>query len=157
MAFCSKCGVDVASGIKFCVACGQRVEAIQKVEYRNVSNGKWLVRVPGQAETPVDITTLTMWAKNRTIRSNTQVIDVETNLKYNAGDIPGVFSDKEYLVALLFSIFLGCFGVDRFYMGQVGLGIGKLLTLGGCGIWQLIDIILIAIRSSTDSQGRPLK
>jgi len=68
-----------------------------------------------------------------------------------------VYSEKEYLVAVLFSIFLGYFGVDRFYMGQVGLGIGKLLTFGGCGIWYLIDIVLIATRSSHDSLGRPLK
>jgi TM2 domain-containing membrane protein YozV len=61
------------------------------------------------------------------------------------------------MVALLFSIFLGYLGIDRFYMGQVGIGIGKLLTLGGCGIWYLIDIILIATRSSNDSLGLPLK
>ena len=55
------------------------------------------------------------------------------------------------------SAFLGYLGIDRFYMGQVGIGIGKLLTLGGCGIWYLIDIILIATRSSNDSTGLPLK
>jgi hypothetical protein len=42
-------------------------------------------------------------------------------------------------------------------MGQVGMGIGKLLTGGGCGVWWLIDVILIATRSSNDSAGRPLK
>ena len=61
---------------------------------------------------------------------------------------------KDWLTALLLSIFLGPFGVDRFYMGQAGLGIGKLLTLGGCGIWWLIDVILIATGSAKDSQGR---
>ena len=40
-------------------------------------------------------------------------------------------------------IFIGTLGVDRFYIGDVGLGIGKLLTGGGCGIWWLIDIFLI--------------
>jgi TM2 domain-containing membrane protein YozV len=85
------------------------------------------------------------------------VVDVETNRTYIASQIPGVFSEKEYLVAVLFSIFLGYFGIDRFYMGQVGLGIGKLLTFGGCGIWYLIDIIMIATRSSNDSLGRPLR
>jgi hypothetical protein len=42
-------------------------------------------------------------------------------------------------------------------MGEVGMGIGKHLTFGGCGIWYLIDIILIATRSSNDSMNRPLK
>jgi TM2 domain-containing membrane protein YozV len=56
----------------------------------------------------------------------------------------------------LLSIFLGTLGVDRFYTGHIGLGVGKLLTLGGCGVWALIDIILYATRSVTDVQGRPL-
>lgn len=65
-------------------------------------------------------------------------------------------SQKDWLVALLLSIFVGQFGVDRFYLGYVGLGILKLLTVGGCGIWWLIDIILIAGNNLKDSQGRPL-
>lgn len=63
---------------------------------------------------------------------------------------------KDWLVTLLLSIFLGSFGVDRFYLGHVGLGIGKLLTFGGCGIWWLIDVILIALGNVTDAKGRPL-
>jgi len=100
---------------------------------------------------------LAAWAKTKIIRPDTQIIEIDSQRTYAASQIPGVFSDKEYLVALLFSIFLGYFGVDRFYMGQVGMGIGKLLTFGGCGIWYLIDIILIATRSSNDSMNRPLK
>ena len=49
-----------------------------------------------------------------------------------------------WLLVLLMSIFFGHFGVDRFIMGHIGLGIIKLLTMGGCGIWWLIDVILIA-------------
>jgi len=47
---------------------------------------------------------------------------------------------------LIISIFLGSLGVDRFIMGHIGLGILKLITLGGCGVWALIDIILIATK-----------
>ena len=57
---------------------------------------------------------------------------------------PAAPEQKDFLVALLLSIFLGQLGVDRFYMGYIGTGILKLITLGGCGIWWLIDLIRIA-------------
>ncbi len=64
---------------------------------------------------------------------------------------------KDWLAALLLSIFLGQLGVDRFYLGYIGLGILKLLTAGGCGIWWLIDVILIATESLKDAQGKTLR
>ncbi|MCS7259007.1 MAG: TM2 domain-containing protein [candidate division WOR-3 bacterium] len=63
---------------------------------------------------------------------------------------------KDWLAALLFSIFLGHLGVDRFYLGYIGLGILKLLTLGGLGVWWLIDIILIATDNLKDKEGHKL-
>jgi TM2 domain-containing membrane protein YozV len=54
-----------------------------------------------------------------------------------------MLSFKNPTTALLLSIFAGGFGVDRFYIGDTGIGIGKLLTAGGCGIWAIIDLFLI--------------
>jgi hypothetical protein len=67
-----------------------------------------------------------------------------------------VDDSKDWLTALLLSIFLGQLGVDRFYLGYIGLGVLKLLTGGGCGIWWLVDVIMIATDSLKDAQGRPL-
>jgi len=53
-------------------------------------------------------------------------------------------------------VFLGSFGVDRFYLGYTGLGIVKLLTCGGLGIWTLIDFVLIGVGSMKDARGQPL-
>ena len=54
--------------------------------------------------------------------------------------------EVNWILVLLMSIFFGSIGVDRFIMGKIGTGILKLITLGGFGIWWLIDLILIATK-----------
>ena len=65
-------------------------------------------------------------------------------------------SQKRILPAFLLCFFLGCFGAHRFYVGKIGTGILQLLTLGGLGIWALIDWIMIIIGAFTDKQGQKL-
>jgi len=63
---------------------------------------------------------------------------------------------KSKTTTLIISIFLGEFGIDRFYLGYTGLGILKLLTAGGAGIWWIIDIFLIATGKMKTANGEEL-
>jgi TM2 domain-containing membrane protein YozV len=58
----------------------------------------------------------------------------------------GKTKDLNWIVTLLMSIFFGYLAVDRFMMGHIGLGLLKLFTFGGFGVWWLVDWILIATR-----------
>lgn len=64
---------------------------------------------------------------------------------------------REWLVALLLCIFTGSLGVHRFYTGHILIGFLQLITCGMCGIWQLIDLILIVTGVYTDAEGKPLR
>ncbi len=65
-----------------------------------------------------------------------------------------VDNPPEFLATLLFAWFLGCFGIHRFYTGNIPIGIAQLLTLGGCGIWSYIDLVMICFNKFKDGKGR---
>jgi hypothetical protein len=78
-----------------------------------------------------------------------------------AGSVPvygGAISPKSRTVASILGFFLGGLGVDRFYLGNIGMGVAKLLV-GWLtfGIWPLIDWIVILAGSAHDGQGLPVR
>ncbi|MEU2282232.1 TM2 domain-containing protein [Streptomyces sp. NPDC013178] len=82
----------------------------------------------------------------------------DPNAPYGYDPYGRPYSDKSKIVAGILQLFLGTFGVGRFYIGHVGLGLAQLFTCGGLGIWALVDgIILLTSNDKTDAQGRILR
>lgn len=92
----------------------------------------------------------------------------ENMKKFHAADLIRVkevlksLSDKELLalsntnfkdptISLVLSILVGGFGIDRFYIGDIGAGVGKLVTGGGLGIWYIIDLFLISNKTKKNN------
>ena len=70
---------------------------------------------------------------------------------------PAGISSKSRLAATLFAFFLGAFGAHRFYLGKTGTAIAMLLTVGGLGIWALIDFVVAVAGSMKDKEGQLIK
>ncbi|TIC88987.1 NINE protein [Nocardioides sp. GY 10113] len=119
--------------------------------------GPFYLSVVGQEYGPYDYAALGQMARAGQLKPDAPVRAADSQQYFAARDVPGLFSDKEWLTTALLSWFLGQFGVDRFYLGYTGLGVAKLLTLGGCGIWALVDAILVLMRKIPDAEGRPLR
>ncbi|HKS01677.1 MAG TPA: NINE protein [Arthrobacter sp.] len=111
--------------------------------------------LPGPTPPPSDYTTYGAYA-------NGQLLDVQNAGQAYPGQygaFPGQYGaepQKSFVATWLFSLLLGGLGVDRFYLGKVGTGIAKLLTLGGLGIWSLVDLITTLAGKQTDKNRRPL-
>ena len=131
-----------------------RVETVttpDKYEYR------WRVKLDdGEADT-VNLDYLVLLAKCRDIKKETLVEDVKTNITYSAENIPGIYSNRSNAKALCLSLLCGFLGVDRFYLNHYKIGLGKLISLGGLGVWWFVDVILLASRTIEDSRGLPLR
>lgn len=66
-------------------------------------------------------------------------------------------STKSWNVAVLLSVCLGFLGADRLYLNRTGLGLAKLFTLGGYGVWWIIDVVLLLTGQMKDDMGREIR
>jgi TM2 domain-containing membrane protein YozV/ribosomal protein S27E len=143
----------------------------------------WLVRTEtGKVYGPVSHAELAQWVREGRVHVHCQVspaaqeqwrwatdlfpelaqqASVLSSAPPAAGPLPtGPVSNKSRLIAGLLGLLMplaGLNGIHRFYTGHIGLGILMLITCGGCGIWQLIDVILVFAGAVRDADGLPLQ
>lgn len=119
--------------------------------------GAYFISNMGQEQGPLQVGQLAQMATSGNLKPDTMVRADNSQQWFAAKEVPGLYSDKELVTTAIISWLVGVFGVDRFYLGYTGLGVAKLLTFGGCGVWAIIDLILIILRKVPDAQGRPLR
>jgi TM2 domain-containing membrane protein YozV len=134
-AFCRNCGNPLEEGVNFCMKCGTKVV------------------LESAAPAPVVVTDsrreerVRMWLSanaNKLPEAQLHIIK-EKMMTMSDSDFERISytSLTDPTLMLIISIFFGMLGVDRFALGDIGLGVGKLLTCGGCYIWWLVDLFHI--------------
>ena len=125
--YCRNCGNEVSEKAIMCVACGTPPKAGDKFCHNCKAES-----TPGAA----------------------MCMKCGVSLKHD-NQIDG--EGKDWLTTVLLCFFLGVFGIHRFYTGHTAIGVVQLLTLGGCGIWALIDFIIAVTGNFKDHEGKVIK
>ena len=129
--FCRNCGKELIGTPEICVGCGAKP-----------SVGNSFCQACGAATNP---------QAEICMKCGGRLTIAEA--AYISPDI----SPKSRLAATLLAWFLGTFGAHRFYLGKTGTAIAMLFTLGGLGIWALIDFIIAVSGNMKDKEGKLIK
>ena len=166
--YCSNCGAETLPSTEVCAKCGTRVARVSEKDLSTTVLLSFFLGVFGVDRFYLGYTGLGilklltvgglgLWALvDLVLIVLKKLPDAQGNPLRLTQSVQPV-GDKDWSTAMLLSLFLGFLGVDRFYLGYTGLGILKLATLGGCGIWKLVDIVLVALNRVPDAQGRALR
>ncbi len=132
--YCRNCGNEVSEKAIMCVACGTPPKAENKYCYNCKSDTAPNANICMKCGVPI----------NEDVKIDTANKDMNQS------------ESKDWLATLLLCIFTGGLGIHRFYTGHIVIGLVQFFTLGGCGIWTFIDLILIAIGNFKDASGNKL-
>ncbi len=125
--FCRNCGKELVGTPEICIGCGAKPLA-----------GNSFCQACGATTNPL------------------AEICIKCGIRLTKAEAADI-SPKSRLVVTLLAWFLGEFGAHRFYLGKIGTAIAMLLTIGGLGIWALIDFILAVSGNMKDKEGKLIK
>jgi TM2 domain-containing membrane protein YozV len=148
--FCANCGTTIESTAAFCLNCGVPVEKKINLEKPAAVNNNFNMSAPVQSS---QVASGVEQRVSNFLVANSRYFDI-----YKLAEIKNALlkideskwnnlekiSYKDPTLHVMISLWGGMIGLDRFFLGDIGLGIGKLITFGGCGLWTIIDWFMIS-------------
>lgn len=156
--YCPKCGMTTSPQDTTCAYCGEKFGAAINLEEPkpqvNVNAQPHAQAQQQQYRQPQPGPTVPPYIQSTPPAPNRNSYG---NVNYRPSSGMPTEKGSSFLVTLLLCLFLGYLGIHRFYTKNWVAGILQFMTGGGCGVWWLIDLILIVAGSYRDGDGRPLE